>query len=157
MNVSHVLPAKGRFLMLGYDEVLFHLLRERGWTGIVVFPPGTFQRPLSERDFDGEIMLIEGWLQPEGHIVRMMDGVWIKPITVEDIFNQFGAEPFSLIAISETMIIRKLWETPQVQVHMPRFHLLKDDGWNQPVVAKAPTLGYSTMGLEGGWLLLTRN
>lgn len=156
MNIANMLPGNGRFLMLGFNLSLFEMLRERGWEGIMVFPPGTLKRPIDDRDFDGKIMLLEGWLQPEGHIVRMVDGVWIKPITVADIFDQFGSKPFSLIAISEPMIIRKLWETPQVQVHMPRFHLLKDDGWNQPVEAKAPSLGYSAMKCEGDWLLLTR-
>lgn len=156
MKIEYALPDKGRFLMLGYEPKLFTMLRDRGWEGICVFPPNTFKRPLDDLDFDGTIMLIEGWLQPEGHIVRLTDGIWIKPITVADIFNQFGNKPFDLIAISENMIIRKLWETEQVQVHMPRFHLLKDDGWNQPVEAKANSLGYNTMKCEDEWLLLTR-
>lgn len=157
MNVAYSLPDNGRFLMLGCDLKLFELLRGRGWEGIMVFPPGTWEHPLDDRDFEGKIMFVEGWINPESHIVRMADGIWIKPITVADIFNQFGDKRFDLIAISESMIIRKLWETEQVQVHMPRFHLLKDDGWNQPVREKAPKLGYAHMDLEDDWLLLVKS
>ena len=141
---------KGRFLMLGYCADALGLLKVARWTGLAVCPNWG---KLSDDDYYGEITYIDGQLYQENHFQRNMDGVWFKPLTVQDVFMQWGGWYFDIILIDVPMFTRLLWYTPQLQDHLPRYYILKDDGHNAALMDQAKDRGYFCF-LDGEWLVL---
>lgn len=158
MNLQDILNIhQGRFLMLGMCPDELKTLKAAKWPGIVVCPEGTFgAKGLSDDDYYGDILYIEGHLSHETHFVRTMGGFWNKPLTVKEVFFQWGAYKFDLIMIDVPMQTRILWYSDQIQVHMPKYHMLKDDGHNEGVIDQARTLHYNADKMEGDWLLLSK-
>lgn len=143
--------------MLGHCKPeLEHLIKAK-WNGIVIAPTGTWgSNSLSDEEYYGDVTYIEAQLSNDAHFSRLMQGYWIKPLTVRDIFDQYGGEKFNLILIDVPMLTRLLWYSVQVQVHMPKFHCIREDGHNEGVCIKASELGYAVAKLEGGWLLMAK-
>jgi hypothetical protein len=153
MQIANFIPQGGHFLMLGFDESLYEALRDRDWTGIIASNPGSHGM-LDKRDLDGKVTFIEGWINHTPDFQRRLDGLWVKPTTVDDIMHQWGDKRFDMIVICVPMMVRELWQTDKVQAHLPKDYLLKDDGWNQPTIAKARDRGYNQLNADNGWLLL---
>jgi hypothetical protein len=154
---SELFARPGRFLMLGYcGNELAHLIQAK-WRGIAVVPIGRWgEKSLEDSDYYGDIQYIEALLSNDSHFTRVMQGYWVKPLTAKDIFDQFGGERFDLIIIKVPMMTRYLWYSEQIQVHMPKYHLIEEDGHNEAVLTKASELGYATRIIEGEWLLMAR-
>jgi len=151
VKLSELVFSSTRFLMLGKCDKELQLFREMGCEGIAVnAAPGD----LSDEDYYGRITFIDGNLNHEAHFTRLMNGKWVKPLTVKDIFDQWGDKKYNLIMIDVPMLTRYLWYSEQIQVHMPKYHLLREDGHNEAVVEKAKQLGYAAIVIEGDWLLL---
>ena len=139
--------------MLGKCEPEPEILKKAKWQGLAVASQwGT----LDDDDYYGDIKYVEGPLSTDPHFTRMMQGTWMKPITTRDIFDQWGSERFTLIIIDVEMLTRLLWYGDQVQVHMPKMHLIREDGHNEGVRIKATELGYACRVLEGDWLLMAK-
>lgn len=157
MNLSDLLSTPGRFLMLGKCDAELAKLAEAKWSGICVVPPGTWgEKQLSDDQYYGNVAYIEAQLGGDSHFTRRMEGYWVKPLTVREIFDQYGSDKFNIIIINVPMMSRQLWESQQVQVHMPRYHLIPEDGHNEAVVEVAKHMGYGSRVIEGDWLLMAR-
>lgn len=155
LNISQTLNAKGTFLMLGHCPKELRQLRALGWKGICVVPAGTFgEKPMDDDAYYGDVVFVEAHLSHDPHFVRTTQGYWVKPLTVRDVFDQYGSQRFSLIVIDVPMMTRDLWYSEQVQVHMPKYHLVREDGHNEEVMKRATELGYATRTVEGDWLLM---
>jgi hypothetical protein len=143
--------------MFGDCEKELGKLVEAKWKGVAVCPIGTWgNASLTDEEYYSDVTYIEAHLSNDPHFTRLVNGYWLKPLTAKDIFDQFGGERFDLIIIDVPMLTRYLWYSDQVQVHMPKYHLIREDGHNEAVVTKAAELGYATRIIEGEWLLMAK-
>jgi hypothetical protein len=157
VTFSELITIPGRFLVLGNCEKELTQLIENKWCGIAVLPPNTWgSNSLPDEEYYGDVQYIEAHLSNDSHFTRLMQGYWIKPLTVRDIFDAYGAARFDLIIIDVPMMTRNLWYSDQVQVHMPKCHLIREDGHNEAVIKKAHELGYASRVIEGEWLLIAK-
>lgn len=157
MKFPVILENPGRFLMLGHCRPELEDLIKAKWKGLAIVPTGTWgANSLTDDEYYGDVTYIEANLSNDPHFSRLMQGYWVKPLTVRDIFDQYGGEKFDLIMIDVPMLTRLLWYSEQVQVHMPKFHVIREDGHNEAVRVKAAELGYAVRDLEGDWLLMAR-
>lgn len=153
MNLSELVYPTTRFLMLGKCDKELSMLRAKGCEGVAV---NAVAGDLSDDDYYGKITFIDGALSHETHFQRLMSGKWTKPMTVQDIFDQWGGFRYDLIIIDVPMLTRVLWYSAQILAHMPRYHVLREDGHNEMVIDRAKGLGYAATEIEDGWLLLYR-
>lgn len=154
--IEAILSRPGRFLIIGDCFKEFTVLEQAGWKGLVFFPERKFTGPLSDDLFYSESKFFSVAFSQDSHFVRTMDGYWVKGVSPVDIFDQFGGEKFDLILIDVPMMTRLLWESPPVQVHMPRYHMLRDDGHNTGTRKQAAELGYSVIEDGKDWLVFAR-
>jgi hypothetical protein len=155
MNCAVAFPRVGNFLMLGKCDDELHQLEGLGWKGICVVPPRTFTT-LNDEQYYGNITYIEALLSNDSHFTRVMEGYWVKPLTIEDIFRQYGSWRFDLIIIKVEMMTRYLWYDKTTQDHLPRWYLIEEDGHNEGVIKVAQDRGYDVY-RDGDWLIMRHN
>lgn len=153
MKLSDLLSTPGRFLMLGKCIPELEALKAAKWVGIAVHESWG---KLNDDDYYGEIKYLDGYLSTTSHFMRLIDGTWIKPVTVKDIFDQWGGDRYDLIIIKVPALTRNLWYSEQIQVHMPKYHLIEEDGHNEAVIQQAQGLYYASKVIEGEWLLMAK-
>lgn len=153
MKFSDLLSSPGRFLMLGKCVEELQALKAAKWSGLAFHESWG---KLSDEDYYSDIKYFDGYLSTSSHFMQLIDGTWVKPITVKDIFDQFGGDRYDLIIIKVPGLTRNLWYSEQIQVHMPRWHVIEEDGHNEAVIEQAHTLHYASRQMEGDWLLMAK-
>ena len=141
---------KGRFLMLGKCDAEIAAFKAEKWSGIVVAPNWA---QLNDEDYYSEISYLEGHLYQEAHFQRDVRGIWLKPLMVEDIFAQWGDKRFDIIVIDVPSLTHTLWFLDCIQEHLPRFYVIKNDGYNDPVIARAKDRGYWVL-FDDDWIIM---
>jgi hypothetical protein len=149
MRLEDVLRPQGKFLLIGEAGPELLALKRAGWSGISVNPRGTWTKEgLPDEDYYGGITYLEAVVSADPHFIRTIEGFWVRPVTVREIFDQWGATRFGLICIADVMLARTAWYTEQIKVHMPDFYLLRDDGHNASLLSAAMGRGYGPIRLR---------
>jgi hypothetical protein len=157
MTLDDIVRAKGRFLYMGDRGRVLDALRNAGWEGVSINPPGSWgNSPLPDEEYYGGIRYVEAVLSVESHFLRLLEGYWVRAVTIREVFDQWGSPQFDLICITDQMNGRALWNTEQIQLHLPKWYVLPDDGNNAEVVEHAHKRGYSSKRIDGQLLVLRR-
>lgn len=129
------------FLSFGLDPAIESLL-EAGWTGLSVYPPGTkSERPkLTHKR-------IHAMVHQDPKLVPVFGGYFIRPITVRELFDQFPG-PYGIISINIESMSRMIWDTDQIQDHLPYVYIMPEDGHNEGVMHRCWDRGYTAHHVE---------
>jgi hypothetical protein len=119
---------KGRVLALGEWSDALEALLESGWEAV-------HANHDAKRMRDG-LKSIACDLGQDSHFVCLLEGYWVKAVTVEDIFTQFSG-PYDLISLDVTGKNRMLWHTEVMYAAWPRVFILPEDGHNEALIEVA--------------------
>lgn len=87
------------------------------------------------------------------HFIRMMDGHWVKAVTVKDVFDRFPG-PYGIIHCDYEGMNRAIWWTDQVQDALPKAYVIPEDGHNEDVREKGRSRGYPIQAVIDGMLVM---
>jgi hypothetical protein len=141
---------KGRFLMLGKCDAELSTLKAAGWSGVAA---SQSWGALKDDDYYGSVTFIDGMLHYSAQFTQTMQGTWVKPVTPQEIMDQFGDPKFDLVLINVEMMTRYLWYLPQIQDHLPRYYVISDDGHSEDAIQHAKDRGY-WVHRAGEWLIM---
>lgn len=110
-----------------------------GWTGCAVRPWQAFERPAS----GGSLIETIGPLHRDAHFMKLVNGYWVRAITVEQIFRQWGFD-YDLILIDYPDLNRHIWDECRKYVHAARMIVLPEDDHNEEVRAWATLKHWKT-------------
>lgn len=88
------------------------------------------------------VEIVEAHIGPDSKFVKTIYGHWVRSVTVDEIFSQFGGEVFDLIGAVGSGCDREIWWSDQVQAALPKVYLLEEDGHNEEVIRHAIDRGY---------------
>lgn len=144
------LPNGGKALILGnWPECLAALLVSK-WSAVWC----NHEHP-SKPKGNWPIEYVECELGPDPHFRKMLDGVYRKASTPQEIFNQFPG-PYDFISIDVESMSRLLWYKDEIQKSLPLFYALPEDGHNEEVIAQAKGMKYEAKEQNGTLYLLRR-
>jgi hypothetical protein len=132
-------PDKVRHILaFGDDAVIDGFLKEpTNWTALSVYPPDAKLPKPNLRH-----KRIKALVHPDPKLVPVFGGYFIRPITVKEIFDQFHG-PYGVISVNLESMSRMVWESAQIQDHLPYIYILPEDGHNEGVMHRAWDRGYS--------------
>lgn len=138
-----------QFLQFGDDFVFeesFEIIT--GWTGVGVYPP-----PQRKRESRLNMKRIHALIHPDPKLVPVFGGYFVRPLTVRELFDQFPG-PYSIININLESMSRMVWESDQIQDHLPYVYVLPEDGHNEGVLHRAWDRGYTAHHVANKLVLL---
>ena len=125
---------KGKYLHFG--EAMLEVsagLAWKEWQGVDVLEKPRLQ-PGSR--------VIVGQITKDPRIVKVMDGHWVRTLTVGEIFTQFPG-PYDVIGMVNTDMDRTLWENESIFNALPKVYVLGEDGNNGETIKTAVDRGYN--------------
>lgn len=91
---------------------------------------------------------------PDACMVKMIDGHWVRPITLPEIINQLPG-PYGAVISNLEDRNRMVAQSETLKAMYPFVLAYPDDGNNEGVIADYKRRGYS-YGIMDGWLVLWR-
>ena len=138
---------EGTYLAIGdATGEMCETLSYRGWKGIRV---GT---DIPKESFPGE-KYIFAYMAADPRIARILEGYYVRTLTVSEIFNQFPG-PYDVIAAVGSEMDRDIWVHENVLNHGPRIYVLSEDGHNEQVIKIGKTKGYESFLLEDNLVMV---
>jgi len=133
---------KGSYLAIGDGTGdICEILAARGWNGIRV---GT---ELPEELFENEKYIL-AYMSADPRISRILDGYYVRTLTVGEIFNQYPG-PYDVIAAVGSDMDRDIFIHENVLNHDPMVYVLSEDGHNEQMIRITANKGYEAFLVEG--------
>ena len=133
---------KGSHLAIGDGTGdICEILAARRWDGIRV---GT---KVPEETVRNEKYIL-AYMAPDPRISRIIDGYYVRTLTVGEIFNQYPG-PYDVISIIGSDMDREIWLHENILNHDPMVYALSEDGHNEQVIRIAISRGYEAFLVEG--------
>lgn len=149
--LSH-LPLKTRVLMLGYGCAEFAKpAREKGHS--VTFVTDAEERGPIFGDDDSVVIHCRIGVDP--CMVKMIDGYWVRPITLPEIINQLPG-PYGAVICNLDDRNRLVAQSDTLKAMYPQAFAYPDDGHNEGIIAEYGRRGYQH-GVMDGWLVFWRS
>lgn len=123
------------------------ILVEAGHGGVLV-------TDLQEVWVDG-FEVIQARIGPDSCMTKLLDGYWIRPITLPEIINQLPG-PYDAVICSLNDRNRMVALSDTLKAMYPMVAAFPEDGHNEGVIAEYKRRGYRDEVVDG-WLLLWRS
>tara|TARA_R100001530_G_scaffold74460_2_gene52449 strand:- start:2144 stop:2671 length:528 start_codon:yes stop_codon:yes gene_type:complete len=133
---------KGSYLAIGdgADDIC-EILAARRWDGIRVGTKAPKEIVRNEK-------YIRAYMAPDPRISRIIDGYYVRTLTVGEIFNQYPG-PYDVISIIGSDMDREIWLHENILNHDPMVYALSEDGHNEQIIRIAISRGYEISLVEG--------
>jgi len=133
---------KGKYLAIGdATGEICEILAGWGWDGIRVGTEAPEEIIRNEK-------YILAYMASDPRISRIIDGYYVRTLTVGEIFNQYSG-PYDVISIIGSEMDREIWLHENILNHDPMVYALSEDGHNEQVIRIATSRGYEAFLVEG--------
>lgn len=126
----------GEYLTFGEQSLPFaDVAHEAGWKGMHVQPQPGARMHLAEK-------MVLAYVAPDPRIMPLIDGTWVRSLTLSEIFVQFPG-PYQLVAAVNTGQDRRILEHESIQACDPLVIVIGEDGHNEGVIDEHRRRGYA--------------
>lgn len=146
-----VLPPKSCVMVLGDAERAASVVR-LGHRGVLV---SDLRKNQGLGSFGPNMDVIDVRLGFDPCMVKMLDGYWIRPITLSEIINQLPG-PYQAVLANVSDRNRQVMLSPTLNAMFPLVAALPEDGHNEGIVTHYRARGYNCDVVDG-WLVMRRH